>query len=235
MAGFWSKIRGTYSTLFQIGKGGAQVKSSGTVLETRDAADAAYAIHRHADPADDSDGVSRQFYYTEHANPGDPLTYSFENVSLYDATGSPQGTNEIQYTRVWLPKDRVIAKMRTHITSGANGTRQIQFGIYDQATPTSVTGTPNNRVATTAADTPPNATTGQYDVSLTGTYTVTTSGFYWLAHQADNGVMAFIVSVTFRADSIKRREETTGGFALPATAGATTSPQSAVIYAAAVE
>ena len=56
-------------------------------------------------------------------------------------------------------------------------------------------------------------------VALSSSYLVTASGFYWLAVQVDNGIMAFTVSVTFRADSIKRREETTGGFALPATAG----------------
>jgi len=231
----FSKIKGTFETLFQLGKSGPNFKSNSGVLESRNANDTDYAKHRFADPAGDNDGVSRQFYYSEHANPGDPLTYSFENVSLYDATGSPQAANEIQYTRVWLPKDRTLTTMRTHITSGANGTRQIQFAVYDQATPTSVTGTPNTRVATTAANTPPNLTTGQYDVALSSSYLVTASGFYWLAVQVDNGIMAFTVSVTFRADSIKRREETTGGFALPATAGTTTSPQSAIIYVSAVE
>jgi hypothetical protein len=235
MAGFFSKLRGTFSSIFQLGKAGSNLKDSAGVIESRNNADTDYVKHRFADPAGDNDGVSRQFYYSEHANPGDPLTYSLENVSLYNASGSPTTANDIQYTRVWLPKGRTITTMRTHITSGANGTRQIQFAIYDQATPASVTGVPNAKVATTAADTPPNATTGQYDVALTSSYLVPTSGFYWLALQSDSNAMNFTISSVFRANSIKRREEASGAFTLPATAGTLTNPQSAVAYVSAVE
>lgn len=51
----FSKIRGTFETLFQIGKGGPNIKSTGGALESRNAADAAYANMRGADPlvADD--------------------------------------------------------------------------------------------------------------------------------------------------------------------------------------
>lgn len=170
-------------------------------------------------------------------NPNDPTVYCYDTVANYPNTGSPQTTNQVQYTRVWLSKGRVLTKMRTYITSGANGTRQIELGIYDQATPTSITGVPNNRVASTAANTPPNATTGVYDVSLSSPYTVANSGFYWLAIQADNGAMAFAISATYRAawNNSGRREESPGSFALPNPANATTTPSSAVLFNAAVE
>lgn len=187
----------------------------------------------HRNHADDQQYVSANIVTP---NPNDPKVYCFENIAAFGgASGSPQAANQVEYVRVWLPKGRVITKMRTNIVSGANGTRQLSMGIYDQATPTSITGTPNNRVATTGANTPPNATTGFYDVALSASYTVPNSGFYWLAISADNGTMAFMLSVVYRAGFINRREETPGAFGLPATAGATTQPQSALLFLAAVE
>lgn len=167
---------------------------------------------------------------------GSAGVYSFGAYRDYaGANGAPQGTNEVQYVRCWLVAGATITKMRTHITSGANGSRQISMGIYDQSSPTSDTGTPNSRVATTGANVPPNATTGIYDVNLTSSYAVTTTGWYWLAIQCDNTTMAFLLSATYRANTVPRREETPGVFGLPASAGATTQPQSAALYCAAVE
>lgn len=167
-------------------------------------------------------------------NPNDPKVYTFGTVGLYTTNGS-LAVNEVDYMRVWLSKGRVITKMRTFIVSGANGTRQMQFGIYDQSSPTSVTGTPNSKVASTAADTPPNATTGYRDVTLSASYTVPTSGFYWLAIQADNTGLKYAITTTYEAGFANRREETPGGFTLPTTAGTTTQPKSSLVYVAAVE
>lgn len=236
MAGFFAKLRGITSNLFQVGKAGPNLKSNGTALESRNNADTAYTVHRLDQPAGDNDGVDRQTFYNNFANPNDPYVYIYGDFSVFGGTsGSPQNANEIQYTRVWLPKGRVITKMRTFIVSGANGTRQIQFGLYDQATPTSITGTPNSKVASTAATAVPNATTGYYDVSLSASYTVANSGFYWLAIQFDNSAIVTALSVVYRANTVNRREETPGTFTLSATAGATTQPQSAIILCAAVE
>ncbi|MCC6752063.1 MAG: hypothetical protein IT371_30705 [Deltaproteobacteria bacterium] len=166
----------------------------------------------------------------------DANVYSFGQFNTeYRSSGSPQAANEVQYTRVWLFAGRTIATMRTFVTAGADGVRQIQFGIYDQATPTSDSGTPNNRVANTAADTPPAAFTGVRSVALSASYSVPTTGWYWLAIQANNAAMSFLISDVFRANSVNRREENPGVFTLPATAGATTQPQSAALYCAAAE
>lgn len=183
-----------------------------------------------------NDYTELQTFFTLFANPDDPYVRTLGNNAIYGGTqGSPQNTNEVQYTRVYLTRGRVYTKMRVFFVSGANGTRQIQFGIYDQATAASPTGTPNNKVANTAANTPANATTGYYDVSLSSSYTVPISGFYWFAFQCDNGTMSFALSDVKRAGFSNRREETPGGFTLPSTAGATTQPQSAIIYISAVE
>lgn len=234
MAGFFAKLRGITSSLFQIGKGGPNLKGNGTALEARDSADTAYAVFRLDSPAGDNDGVDRQTFYSVSANPNDPYVYTYDNSANYPNSGAFT-TREIDYMRVWLPKGRTITKMRTFITGGANGTRQIQFGIYDQSSPTSISGTPNNKVASTAADTPPNTFTGVRDVNLTSSYLVPTSGFYWLAIQADNNGITAAISAVYRAGYANRREETPGTFTLPATAGATTQPQSAIVFVAAVE
>jgi hypothetical protein len=42
----WSKIRGTYETIFQLGKGGPNLKNATGVIEARNAADGAYALMR---------------------------------------------------------------------------------------------------------------------------------------------------------------------------------------------
>jgi hypothetical protein len=46
----WSKLRGTYETIFQIGKGGPNLKNATGVIEARNAADGAYALMRSLAP-----------------------------------------------------------------------------------------------------------------------------------------------------------------------------------------
>lgn len=181
----------------------------------------------------DSGGVLRSNVFTP--NPNDKGTTTLGDLMAYPSNGSPQSAGDIQYARVWLTKDRVISNMQTYINSGANGTRQIRLGLYDQATPTSNTGTPNNRVAQTAADTPPNATTGFRTVALTATYTVTASGYYWIAIITDSGAVNFAVSSTYRASYLPVRRESGTGVTLPSASGTLTNPSSAVIYAGALE
>lgn len=153
----------------------------------------------------------------------------------YYNTGSPQAANEVQYTRVWLEVGQVITGARTFITSGANGVRQVTMALFDQATPTSNSGAPNNRVATTGPTTPANAFTGYYSASFSVAYTVTATGFYWVAIQTDSGTLAFAITDAYPADFLPRREEAPGSFTMPATAGTLTNPSSAAIFCAAVE
>lgn len=47
---FYSKIRGTVESLFQLGLDGPQLKRNVSVIEARDATDAAFAIVRAAEP-----------------------------------------------------------------------------------------------------------------------------------------------------------------------------------------
>lgn len=232
--GWIERLRGTASAIFQIGSTGPNLKNNAGAVEVRNHADTDFSVLRLAQPAGDNDGTDRQTFYATSANPNDPYTYAYDRVANYPNSG-PFSTREVDYMRVWLPKGRVITKMRCFITGGANAVRQIQFGIYDQASPTLTTGVPNNRVAVTAADTPPNAFTGFRDVNLTASYTVPTSGFYWLAIQADNNAITIALSATYRPGFANRREETPVTFALPNPAGSTTQPQSAIIYVAAVE
>src|ERR1700693_902403 len=58
---FFSKIRGTYEALFQIGKGGVQLKNNAVKLEVRDAADAAFVIARAADPVGNDDLMTLRY------------------------------------------------------------------------------------------------------------------------------------------------------------------------------
>jgi hypothetical protein len=231
-----SFIRGTLELIFQLGPGGPQVKNNAGAVEIRNPTDSGFVVARANQPAGDNDLVDRQTFYDNFANPNDPYVYTFENASAFGGcSGSPVTPNEVQYVRVWLVGGRTITKMRTFIVSGADGVNRLQFAIYSQMTPESISGAPNAQVAATAANTPTSGTTGLYDVPLVTPYVVPASGFYWLAVQTDNDVMAFTVSVTYRAGSVNRLEEAMGSFALPSPAGVTTQPQSAIIYVAAVE
>lgn len=59
---FFSKIRGTFETLFQIGKGGPQLKNNGGIIEARNSADAAYVIARALDPVGNQDLVTLGYF-----------------------------------------------------------------------------------------------------------------------------------------------------------------------------
>lgn len=63
---FLSKIRGTFETLFRIGKDGPQLKKISTsVLEVRNSADGDYAIVRGATPVGVDDLATKD--YTERS------------------------------------------------------------------------------------------------------------------------------------------------------------------------
>ncbi len=58
-----SFLRGITETIFQIGKNGPQLKNVGnTALETRDAADGAFLVHRGLDPLIDDDFVTLRHF-----------------------------------------------------------------------------------------------------------------------------------------------------------------------------
>ena len=58
---FLSKIGGTFSALFQVGKSGPQIKNNAGVIEHRNAADAAFVIARGADPVGADDLTTKRY------------------------------------------------------------------------------------------------------------------------------------------------------------------------------
>jgi len=66
--GFFSKIRGSYETLFQLGKGGPNLKSNAGALEAKNAADAAFAIMRALDPVAANDLVTLGYFNANNAS-----------------------------------------------------------------------------------------------------------------------------------------------------------------------
>jgi hypothetical protein len=59
---FFSKIRGTVESLFQIGKGGPQLKNNAGAVEVRNAGDAAFVIARALDPVAVNDLVTLGYF-----------------------------------------------------------------------------------------------------------------------------------------------------------------------------
>ena len=57
----WSKIRGTIETAFQLGLKGPQWKNNAGIIESRDAADAAFVIVRGATPVNANDLVTKAY------------------------------------------------------------------------------------------------------------------------------------------------------------------------------
>ena len=58
---FFSKLRGTFSTLFQLGDQGPQLKNNAGVVEARNSADAAFVKVRGADPVGADDLVTKRY------------------------------------------------------------------------------------------------------------------------------------------------------------------------------
>lgn len=143
--------------------------------------------------------------------------------------------SEIQYTRIWLTAGLVITKMVTFVSLGGSAGINVRMGLYDQVNPTSETGVPENRVAQTESSDTAGADGTFLELSLTTSYTVGTSGYYWVAIITDSPSISFAVSDTFREDFLPVRRQSGTGTTLPATAGGLSNPVSAVAFVAAVE
>jgi hypothetical protein len=164
-----------------------------------------------------------------------PGIVSLGTLIDYPSSGG-SAASEIQYTRVYLIAGVTYDEMQVFVDSGGSGTRNINAGIYDQATPASTTGTPNSRVAQTGTTNVPAGDNGTFKtVALTAAYTVPTTGYYWLALIPDSANLKFATSAAYRASFLPVRREAGAGSTLPATAGTLTNPSSAVIWTGAVE
>jgi len=126
--------------------------------------------------------------------------------------------------------------MQTYVSSGGTGSRNVRYGIYDQADPLAVNGVPVNRVAQTATSSTAGASGTFFNLALESPYTVGATGYYWIASIQDSSALSFVTSVSIPAGFLPvRREDVGTGTTLPATAGALDNPTSAVIYVSAVE
>lgn len=62
--GLFKNIRGTFETLFQLGKDGPNLKNNSGVIEARNAADSDYVRMKAATPVDDADVVTKKWAET---------------------------------------------------------------------------------------------------------------------------------------------------------------------------
>jgi hypothetical protein len=65
--GFFQKLRGTFETIFQIGKGGPNLKNNSGAIEARNNADNAFAILRALDPVAANDLVTLGYFNSNNA------------------------------------------------------------------------------------------------------------------------------------------------------------------------
>jgi hypothetical protein len=157
------------------------------------------------------------------------------HLMSYPFKGGVNSASDLQYTRIWIPKGITIIEMECFVEEVAGAGSNMRMGLYDQVTPTSNTGVPNNKVGETAVIALTGADEGKFKlVALTSSYLVPTTGFYWTAMITDKTQTKFAVSDTFRAGYLPRREESGTGTTLPATASGLSNPQSATVYVAAV-
>lgn len=68
--GVYTKIVGTVSNLFQLGRRGPQLKNNSGVVEHRNAGDSAFVIARGADPVGNDDFVTKRFGDTNYTGGG---------------------------------------------------------------------------------------------------------------------------------------------------------------------
>lgn len=141
--------------------------------------------------------------------------------------------SRIQYARTLISAGVTLTYGRVYVESNGSLVRLARVGIYDQATPMSTTGTPNNLLAQTATFN--TNTSGLNTVALGVPYAVTTTGYYWIAFVCNSNAIRWSASDVYPANYIPVYRETGVGLTLPATAGGLTNPQSAVVYASAVE
>ena len=165
-------------------------------------------------------------------NPGE---YMFGTLLDYPSPGNVSA-GTVFYLRLKFAAGVVFSDMRTFIDSGGSASRELRMGLYDQATPSDPAGEPNNRIAQTLSVNTDNQSGLFMTVPLIGgDYTISTTGFYWLAVVSDSTSLKFAVTAAARANFLPVRQEAGTGTNLPATAGTLTNPVSSVLYIAAVE
>ena len=150
----------------------------------------------------------------------------------YSATGGG-AANQVDFVRLWLPSGKTFNRIKYYLVNGSDGIRQVGLGLYDNAVvpgipdPTNPAGVADVRLVN-LTDTPPAAWTDFRSVTIGGGYTITTAGYYWLAMQLSHAALKVKITPVYSPGQVKRHEKNPGGFGLPAPAGATTNPSSAL-------
>jgi hypothetical protein len=162
-----------------------------------------------------------------------PGEHMMGNLMNYPSTGGLT-SSLVQYTQVYLSAGLQIDTVRAFINAGGSASRNYNVGLYSQTDPADRQGTPNTReresgsIATTGLS-------GYVDGTFTS-YTVPTSGYYWVGIVADSAAISWALSAVYRAGFLPQRDETSTGVVLPATAAsAALTGATAAVYAAAVE
>lgn len=212
-----SNLEGTLRDYFQVGKDGPQFRRVATHLELRNALDNDLAQLRVSSPTHPDAAATLSDVQSASDS---VLPNSIQLGSLLDYRRSANvSAGVIQYTQVRLVEDQSFNELGTFITAGGNGTREIKFGIYDQADPSDFEGVPRDRVAQTIEAAPAN--NNEYFIQLIdgGSFVVPTTGFYWLALIQDNaGLKINVTEGTYFLNYVPQYFETSTGTTLPLTA-----------------
>lgn len=124
--GFWSKLRGTVETLFQLGIGGPQIKSSSGSIEARNNGDSAFAIVRVADPVGTNDALNLGF----HENV-DSLVHNLSETCYTELTRD--GSNRVTDVVVWTTPSKVTKVREMNITRTSGRVSQVVLKQYDSS------------------------------------------------------------------------------------------------------
>ena len=163
-----------------------------------------------------------------------PGTSFLGSLPDYPYQAGVSGAFDIQYTRVWLFKDAVMESMETFLVS--TSAQDLRFALYSQTVPADSSLGPSTKVAETAVIPVTSANDGSYVGGfLSSSYTIPTTGYYWLAFLCSSTSPKFAASVTFRADYLPRREESNATATFPVTTGTLTNPTSACLFVAIVK
>jgi hypothetical protein len=164
-----------------------------------------------------------------------PLEHFLGQSLLHYPESGNVTVSEIQYTRIWLTAGLVLDRMRYYIDSGANPARYVCMGLYDQADPFDDAQFPRNRVAQTNSMAPGGNDTF-ITLSLTSSYIVTITGYYWIAFIVDSKSLLFAMTAVHRSGFLPVQRAAGSGTTLPSSAGSSfTNPVSSVVYAATLE
>ncbi len=106
---FFSKIRGTFETLFQIGKGGPQLKDNGGALDIRNNVDGAFVNARGADPVINDDLITLRYFNAHNAG---ATALTVVKMPLAQAT---------KISSVAIPDNSVIWRAILDVTVAYNG------------------------------------------------------------------------------------------------------------------